>query len=265
MLSNTIAISPNDKWKLCDYHILPPVADQISVGYYKSFTEAGIKASLELYHKWINNQVEYKDGTDFTSPNPIETQVLQGKQHVNGIEVMIEKNAGKATGWISYCYSRSLIRVDGGLPENQINRGIEYPANYDRPHSFNLVINYKTNRRLSESATFVYTTGRPFTFPVSIYYAEGQQILNFSNRNEFRLPDYARLDLSVNLEGNLLRKKPIHSFWTLNLYNVLGRKNVYSVYFDGEKGIVHGHQMSIFGVPILTLSWNYKFGNYLND
>jgi hypothetical protein len=111
----------------------------------------------------------------------------------------------------------------------------------------------------------VYTTGRPFTFPVSIYYAEGQQILNFSNRNEFRLPDYARLDLSVNLEGNLLRKKPIHSFWTLNLYNVLGRKNVYSVYFDGEKGIVHGHQMSIFGVPILTLSWNYKFGNYLND
>jgi hypothetical protein len=264
MLSNTIAISPNDKWKLCDYHILPPVADQISVGYYKSFTEAGIKGSLELYHKWINNQVEYKDGTDFTSSNPIETQVLQGKQHVNGIEVMIEKNAGKATGWISYCYSRSLIRVDGGFPENQINRGIEYPANYDRPHSFNLVINYKTNRRLSESATFVYTTGRPFTFPVSIYYAEGQQILNFSNRNEFRLPDYARLDLSISLEGNLIRKKPIHSFWTLNLYNALGRNNVYSVYFDAENGIVKGHKLSIFAVPILTLSWNYKFGNYLN-
>jgi hypothetical protein len=265
MLTNTIAISPNDKWKLCDYHIQPPVVDQISIGYYKSFTDAGIKASLELYHKWINNQVEYKDGTDFMSPNPIETQTLQGKQHVDGIELMIEKNAGKATGWISYCYSRSFITVDGGLPENQINRGIEYPANYDRPHSFNLVINNKANRRLSESLTFVYTTGRPFTFPVSIYYSERQQLLNFSNRNEFRLPDYARLDLSISLEGNLFRKKPIHSFWTLNLYNALGRKNVYSVYFDAENGVVKGHQLSIFAVPILTLSWNYKFGNYLND
>jgi hypothetical protein len=265
MLTNTIAISPNDKWKLCDYHIQPPVVDQISIGYYKSFTDAGIKASLELYHKWINNQVEYKDGTDFMSPNPIETQILQGKQHVDGIELMIEKNAGKATGWISYCYSRSFIIVDGGLPENQINRGIEYPANYDRPHSFNLVINHKANRRLSESLTFVYTTGRPFTFPVSIYYSERQQLLNFSNRNEFRLSDYARLDLSISLEGNLFKKKPIHSFWTLNLYNALGRKNVYSVYFDTENGVVKGHQLSIFAVPILTLSWNYKFGNYLND
>jgi hypothetical protein len=100
---------------------------------------------------------------------------------------------------------------------------------------------------------------------VSVYYAEDQQLLNFSKRNEFRIRDYARLDVSVNLEGNLIRKKPIHSFWMLNLYNALGRKNVYSVYFDTEDGKVHGHKLSIYGVPILTISWNYKFGNYLND
>jgi hypothetical protein len=265
MLTNTIAVSPDDKWKLCDYNILPPVADQISIGYYKDFPANGMKASLELYHKWINNQVEYKDGTDFISPSPIETKVLQGKQNVNGIEVMINKNTGKTTGWISYCYSRSLIKVDGGLPENQINNGIEYPANYDRPHSLNLVANYRTNRRLSASATFVYTTGRPITYPVSVYYSENQQLLYFSGRNEFRIPDYVRLDLSVSLEGNLYRKKPIHSNWSLNLYNALGRKNVYSVYFSAESGKVRGHKLSIYGVPIFTLSWNYKFGNYLND
>lgn len=265
MLTNTIAVSPNDKWKLCDYHIKPPLADQISIGYYHNFDNAGIKASVEMYHKWIDNQVEYKDGTDFTSPDPIETQVLQGKQRVNGIELMLSRNTGKATGWVSYCYSRSHVRVDGGLPDNQINNGIEYPSDYDRPHSLNLVLNLRTNRRLSVSTNFVYATGRPITYPVSIYYAQGQQLLYFSKRNEFRIPDYARLDLSINLEGNLLRKKPIHSFWMLNLYNALSRKNVYSVYFDTEKGKVHGHKLSIYGVPILTLSWNYKFGNYLND
>ncbi len=265
MLRNTIAISPNDTWKLCDYHISPLVADHVSAGYYQNFRDGGIKASLELYHKWINNQVEFKDGTDFTSPDPIETKVLQGTQRANGLEVMISKNTGKPTGWVSYCYSRSLVRVDGGIPENQINNGIEYPSNYDRPHSLNLVLNYRSNRRLSASANFVYATGRPITYPVSIYYAEGQQLLNFSGRNEYRIPDYARLDLSINLEGNLFRKKPVHSFWMLNLYNALGRENVYSVYFDAEKGKVRGHKLSIYGVPILTISWNYKFGNYLND
>jgi len=265
MLSNTIAISPDDKWKICDYHISPPVADQISVGYYRNFMNGGIKATLELYHKWINNQVEYKDGTDFTSPDPIETQVLQGKQRVNGIEIMISKNVGKTTGWLSYCYSRSFIRVDGGEKALQINNGIEYPSNYDRPNSLNLVLNYKVNRRVSLAANFVYTTGRPITYPVSVYYSEGQELLHFSKRNEYRIPDYARLDLSINLEGSLFRKKVIHSYWTVNLYNALGRKNAYSVYYSAQYGKVHGNKLSIFGVPMLSLSWNYKFGNYLND
>jgi hypothetical protein len=265
MLRNTIAISPDDKWKLCDYHISPPVADQVSLGYYRDFNDGGIKVSLEVYQKWIANVVEFKDGTDFTSPDPIETKVLQGKQYANGIELMISKNGGRTTGWVSYSYSRSMVRVNSNIPENQINNGIEFPSNYDRPHSLNLVLNYRTNRRLSASANFIYSTGRPITYPVSVYYSEGQELLNFSGRNEYRIPDYARLDLSINLEGNLFRKKPIHSFWMLSLYNALGRDNVYSVYFDTYKGKVQGHKLSIYGVPILTLSWLYKFGNYLND
>jgi hypothetical protein len=265
MLSNTIAISPDDKWKICDYHISPPVADQISAGYYRNFANGGIKANLELYHKWINNQVEYKDGTDFTSPDPIETQVLQGKQRVNGIEMMISKNVGKTTGWVSYCYSRSFIKVDGGEKALQINNGIEYPSNYDRPHSFNLVLNYMVSRRISLSTDCVYSTGRPITLPVSVYYSEGQEMLHYSKRNEYRIPDYLRLDLSIKLEGSLHKKKVIHSYWTVNLYNALGRKNAYSVYYSTHNGKVEGQKMSIFGVPLFTLSWNYKFGNYLND
>ena len=265
MLRSTIAISPNDQWKLCDYYISPPVADQISIGYYKDFNNEAIKSSVELYHKWINNQVEFKDGSDFASPYPIETQVLQGKQKAYGIEFMINKEIGKTTGWVSYTYSRSLIKIYDELAENRINYGREYPANYDRPNSFNFVLNHKINRRLSYSTNFVYITGRPITLPISIYYIDNQQLLEFSTRNEYRIPDYLRLDLSLILEGNLNRKKPIHSYWSLNLYNALGRANTYSVYYDSKKGIISGHKLSIFGVPIFTLSWNYKFGNYLND
>lgn len=265
MMRNTIAISPDDKWKLADYHIAPPVADQVSLGYYKDFSERGIKASLEIYHKLIKNQVEFKDGTDFTSSDPIETKVLQGRQRANGLELMISKNSGKTTGWVSYSYSRSFMKVDSDNPENQINFGLEYPSNYDRPHTLNLVINNRSNRRLSFSANFVYSTGRPVTYPFAIYYSEGQQLLYYTGRNESRIPDYARLDLSINLEGNLIRRKPIHSYWMLNLYNALGRDNVYSVYFDTQNGRILGHKLSIYSVPIVTFSWLYKFGNYLND
>lgn len=265
MMRNTIAISPDDKWKLVDYHISPPVSDQVSMGYYRDFNDGGIKASLEVYHKWINNQVEFRDGTDFTSPDPIETKVLQGNLRANGIELMISKNSGKTTGWVSYSYSRSFMQVDSDIPDNQINYGLRYPSNYDRPHNLNVVVNNRSNRRLSLSANFVYSTGRPVTYPMAIYYSEGQQLLYFTGRNESRIPDYARLDLSINLEGNLIRKKPIHSYWMLNLYNALGRDNVYSVYFDSQNGRIRGHKLSIYGVPILTFSWLYKFGNYLND
>jgi hypothetical protein len=209
--------------------------------------------------------VEFKDGTDFTSADPIETKVLQGKQRASGMELMISKNSGKTTGWVSYSYSRSFMRVNGDNPENQINFGLEYPSNYDRPHTLNVVINNRSNRRLSLSANFVYSTGRPVTYPVALYYSEGQQLLYYTNRNAARIPDYARLDLSINLEGNLIRKKPIHSYWMLNLYNALGRDNVYSVYFDSQNGRIQGHKLSIYSVPIMTFSWLYKFGNYLND
>jgi hypothetical protein len=265
MLSNTIAISPNDQWKLCDYHISPAVSDQLSIGFYKDFPNKAITTSVEVYRKWIDNIVEYKDGADFISSDPVEMTVLQGKQNTRGVEFMIRKTAGKLTGWLSYTYSRSLITVDSEHKENQINNGIEYPSNYDRPHSLNYVSNYRLGRRLSISTNIVYSTGRPITYPISIYYSEGQQFMHFSERNKYRIPDYFRIDLSINLEGNLKYKKLTHSYWMLNIYNLLGRKNAYSVYYEAEDGIIKGYRLSVFARPIVTLSWNFKFGNYSSE
>ena len=90
-------------------------------------------------------------------------------------------------------------------------------------------------------------------------------IFSFRNRNKYRIPDYFRLDLSANLEGNLKKRKLAHSFWMLSVYNVTGRNNAYSVYFKTEWGNINGYKLSIFGRPVITLSWNYKFGNYASE
>jgi hypothetical protein len=265
LLSNTFAIAPNDQWKLTDYHIRPPVSDQVSLGVYHDFERPGVSASVEVYQKWVNHVVEYKDGADFISAEPIETQILQGQQDSRGVEVMLKKNTRRITGWVSYTYSRSTILIDGVYEENRINGGVVYPSNFDRPHSFNLVGNLRLSRRFSVSSNVVYSSGRPVTLPIAVYYAEGQEYLYYSDRNSYRIPDYFRVDLSVNLEGNLKFKKIAHSYWMLNIYNVTGRDNAYSVFYEAKEGQIKGYKLSIFAQPIVTLSWNFKLGNYNSD
>ena len=265
LLSNTYAIAPTDQWKLTGSHISPPVADQVSAGFYYDFEDAGISTSVEVYKKWVNDIVEYKDGADFISPDPIETQILQGSQDVRGVEFMMRKNTRRITGWLSYSYSRSTVQVNGKYAEEKINRGVAYPSNSDRPHSLDLVSNYRLSRRFSVSANVVYSTGRPITLPIAVYYAEEQEYLYYSDRNEYRIPGYFRVDLSVNLEGNLKFKKIAHSYWMLNIYNVTGRDNAYSVFYEAKEGQIRGYKLSIFAQPIVTLSWNFKLGNYNSD
>jgi hypothetical protein len=266
MLSNTIAISPTDQWKLADYHTKPPIADQVSLGYYHDFPEKGIITSFEVYKKWTQNIVEYKDGVEFISAEPTEQQLLQGRQNSYGIELMLKKNTGKLSGWISYSYARSFVQVASAIATEQINSGEWYPSNFDRPHSLNLVSNIRSNRRLSFSTNLVYSTGRPITYPVAAYDADGVMVYLYSDRNKYQIPDYFRIDLSVNLEGNLLSKKWIHSYWMLNVYNLTGRRNAYSIYFEnGANNKPQGYKLSVFGQPIITLSWNFKFGNYASE
>ena len=265
MLTNTIAISPTDQWKLCDYNIIPPFVDQLSAGYYHDFKKIGFSTSLEAYYKKVSNVKEYRDGASFINNPNIELEILQGDQKAYGVELMARKNTGRINGWIAYSYSRSTMLVRSNFPGESINDGVPYPSNYDRPHNLNIVSILKLDRRFSFSLNMVYTTGRPVTYPISIYYMDKIQHIYYSERNEYRIPDYFRMDLSVNIEGNLKREKLVHSFWTLNFYNLTGRKNAYSVYFENEDGAMKGYKLSIFGRPLITLSWNFKFGNYSSE
>ncbi len=264
MLSNTIALSPTDKWKLSDSHIKPMSGQQYAVGAFTNLAKNKLEFSTEVYYKRVKNLVEYKDGADLLVNEVPEVDVLQGELEAYGIEFMLKKPFGRLNGWVNYTYSKSMVVVDSDIPGNQTNFGKAYPANYDKPHALNLVLNYKFSRRLSISGNLVYATGRPTTYPSAIYYQNGMQVLHYSMRNEYRLPDYFRVDLSINLEGNLLAKKLAHGSWNLSVYNVTGRKNAYSVYFTSENGQVKGYKLSVFGVPIVSLSYNFKLGNYAN-
>ncbi len=262
MLSNTASVAPTDRWKLVDPYLTPPVADQLSFGVYKNFNNSSIETSAEVYYKNGQNIIEYKDHADLTYDPDIETLVLQGKQQAWGIELLVRRNSGRLTGWISYAWSRSLITVNGPESWQKINQGITYPANYDKPHAVNFVGSLKISRRLSISSNIVYNTGRPITYPTGYFYVNGMPVINYSLRNEYRIPDYFRTDISMTIEGNLLKKKFAHGSWVFSIYNLTGRRNAYSIYFVNEDNAIKGYKLSIYGAPIFTVSYQFKLGNY---
>ncbi|MCX6249567.1 MAG: carboxypeptidase-like regulatory domain-containing protein [Bacteroidetes bacterium] len=265
MLNNTIALSPNYQWKMADYHIPPALCNQISAGVFRTFPKPGWETSLELYYKRIINYPEFIDGADFLGNPLVETSVLPGKQNAYGIEFMLRRSGRKLEGWLSYTFSHSIVKVDGDQPWKRINNGVAYPANYDIPHVLNTVINYHISRRVTASGVITYKTGSPVTYPISIYYINGIPYVDYSNRNEYRIPDYFRLDLSMTIEGNLKRNKFLHNSISFSLYNVTGRDNPYAVYFKLVNGKITSYQYSVIGVPIFTITWLFKLGNYASD
>ncbi|TVZ56332.1 TonB-dependent receptor-like protein [Lutibacter sp. Hel_I_33_5] len=258
-LSTNTTVSPTDTWKLSDKNIKPQRAQQASLGFYKNFKENQYELSLEGYYKTFNDILDYKVGAQLLLNESLETEVLQGKGKSYGIEFLIKKNKERWNGWLGYTYSRTFLKLDSQFAEERVNNGNYFPANYDKPHDFSAVINYKLTKRFSFSANFAYQTGRPITYPVGVYEFGGSQFTVFSDRNEFRIPDYYRLDLGFNFEGNHKVKKLYHSFWNLSIYNVLGRNNPYSVFFVTENGQVKAYKSSIFSIPVPTLTFNFRF------
>jgi hypothetical protein len=259
MLSNTTAITPTDIWKLSDNYIRPQIGDQYSVGFYKNFKNGQIETSIEAYYKDIKSTIDYKDGADLLLNRNLEQDVVDAQGQAYGIEFLVKKATGKLNGWITYTYSRSFLKMISKFPGENVNDGEYYPTGYDKPHSVNFIGNYKFSRRFNFSLNFVYSTGRPITVPVWKYEIGGAQRIHYSDRNEERLDDYIRTDISINIEGNHKIKKLAHSSWTLAVYNLFGRNNPYSVYFTSENGVIKGYQLSIFARPIPTITYNFKF------
>lgn len=257
MLFNSATVSPTATWKLSDQHILPQTGDQISLGIYRNFQDDQWELSLEGYFKKIQDMLDYKAGADLLLNDNLETEVVNGEGQAYGLEFLVRKNGRKLNGWLSYTYSRTRFRTQSPFSQDQINRGEWFPTNFDKPHDLSFVSYYKFSRRLSFSTNLAYSTGRPITIPVAKYQFANGVRLQYSQRNEFRVPDYFRWDISLNLQGNHKKRKFAHNSWSLSVYNLTGRKNVYSIYFVSDGTEAQGYRLSIFGRPFLTLTYNF--------
>lgn len=259
IMSNTFSVSPTDTWKLSDPNLSAQVADQVSVGAYRNFLGGLLETSAEIYYKSIRGLKDYKVAASLMMNEHVETEIIDCRGKAYGTEFLVRKPGGKFNGWMSYTYSRVLQKTNGVFREEIINGNDWFPALYDKPHSLNVVANYRFSRRFSVSTNVVYSSGRPITYPVARYRFRNGTYLHYSDRNRYRVDDYFRWDLSANLDGNLRINQFAHSYWSLSVYNLTGRDNVYSVYFISKNNETQGYKLSVFAEPIISLSYNFRF------
>lgn len=259
LLSSNTTQSPTDTWKLSDLNVKPQKGTQFSLGIFKNINAKDLEVSLEGYYKKSKNILDYKTGAQLLLNENIETELLQGIGKTYGVEFLIKKQMGKLNGWLGYTYSRTMLKLDSKFNEEKVNNGKYFPANFDKPHDLSMILNYKFTKRYSLSTNFIYQTGRPITYPIGKYTYGNAEYTLYSDRNKYRIPDYYRLDIGFNIEGNHKIQKLAHSFWNISIYNVLGRNNPYSAYFITDKGQVKAYQTSIFAIPVPTITYNFKF------
>ena len=264
LLSNTTASIPLDIWTPSTNNIDPQLADQYAVGYFQNLKDNAYEISLEAYYKDFDKLVDYIDGADLVLNEFVEGQLLEGVGRAYGTELQVKKTEGRASGWLSYTLARTERKVAG------INNFEWYPTRFDQTHNFNLTGFYELNERVTMSATFVYNTGTPLTLANSGYYQLGYFVPNNAGdaRNNFRIPDYHRLDFSVTLDPKKEKAdRRWQGQWIFGVYNLYGRRNPFTVYgtqVDGRPapgGVVNTEalKLSVVGSIIPSISYNFTF------
>lgn len=253
-IANTTTPTPTSIWQLSTPYIKPQRSHNYSVGIFRNFQDNIWESSIEAYYRDVDQWFDYKDFAQLIANEHLETEILPGKGRAYGLELSIKKNKGTFNGWLSYTYSRTEKQVEG------INGGAWYPANFDRPHDLSLVANIQFNQRHNLVVNFNYRTGRPLTVPVASYISpSGLSIPDYSLRNQWRIPDYHRLDMAYTIGRGYKKDRKFNISWTVSVYNVYGRRNAYSIYFvQKARQFPETRRLSILGNAFPALTFNFE-------
>lgn len=226
LLSNSTSGDPTDAWIPSSNNVKPEIADQVSLGYFRNFNDNNFEFSAETYFKYLQNQIDFKDGAEITLNENVESQLLFGRGRAYGIELFMKKKYGKLNGWIGYTLATTEKKIEG------INNGQYYKAKQDRTHDVSIVGIYEISKKWTVSATWVYYTGNAVTFPSGKYEMNGSVVNYYTERNGYRMPAYHRLDIGATWQRKKTEK--FESGWSFSCYNVYGRENAYSITFQQD-------------------------------
>lgn len=263
-VSNTFGPTPIDLWQLSTTYIPPQKSDNFSLGIFHNSEGNTWEYSVDAFYRMTENQVEYRNFAKIFQNPHLETELVFGDGKAYGLEFLIKRNLGKVTGWLAYTYSRSFFRTISDFSEEQINNGDWFPSNFDKPHEVNFILSRKMYPRGLFNLSINYATGRPISAVNSSYVLGGLIVPEYTGRNEYRVPDYFRVDLSYTVEKVFSKKGDSLNF---SIYNLLGRRNAYSVFWqkDGDSQQLRPYRLAVLGAIFPSITYSIKFGGAADE
>jgi hypothetical protein len=258
LISNTAASTPLDVYTIASNNLKPLIADQGALGYFRNFKENTYETSIEVYYKYMQNQLDYVDNAELFINDYVEGQLIQGLGRAYGAELYIKKSKGKLGGWISYTLSKTARLVRG------ISNDDWFRSRYDRTHCFNSNMNYDITNHWNIGATFVFLSGTPATFPNSKIQIQDLNIpYNTTGvRNNYRITPYHRLDIGATYTFKKNEFRRYKQNIVLSVYNVYNRRNAYSIYFRTKAGDplqTEAVRFSVIGSIVPAITYNFNF------
>ena len=266
---------PTDLWIPSSELVQPQIGYQYNAGYFRNFADDSYEASIEVYYKDLQNQIEYKEGEQPQDGalNNVDNQLTFGDGYSYGLELFLKKRFGRTSGFIGYTWSKTMRQ----FPE--ILDGDEFPARFDRRHDISLVVSHKLNDRWTLAGNFVFGTGSAITLPESWFFTPNNQRVEFiyGPRNSNRMRDFHRIDVSATYNRPMVKEKidpstgevilierKWETSWNFGLYNMYNRANPFFYYIDtfaepgNEEFSFQVKQVSLFSI-LPSLTWNFRF------
>lgn len=232
LLVRNDVVLPTDIWFPSGRDIKPAESDQIALGVEYETEARQYLMTIEAYYKKLNRIYDYSDDAAFSAENRLEDQLTSGTGRAYGAELFLNKRTGDLTGWIGFTTAKTERKFE------KLNAGIAFPPKYDIRFDVSVVAMYRIDQQWQIGSTWSFRSGQALTMPTGIYYFPGvysansgreQLFLDYSGLNNYRLPAYHKLDMSVSYETKYLEKKTVLA---LSIYNVYNRSNAFARYLN---------------------------------
>ncbi|HVP37179.1 MAG TPA: TonB-dependent receptor, partial [Terriglobales bacterium] len=163
--------------------------------------------------------------TDLVTGDSLLNYANGGKGYSRGLEIFLEKQKNRLTGWLSYSLGVSKRK-------EFLNQAESY-ADFDQRHLFSVVADWSISRKLTLDLQFRYASGRPYT-PTLRY--EPVLIVNHweywpvqGPTNSEKYPSFHQLNLRLQYDFSMFSRNASVYAEVWNLYN---RRNIMGYDFD---------------------------------
>jgi len=218
--------------------------------------DTGFHFGGEVFYKSFDNLSAFNEGPpiNISQGNNWENRIPLGRGEAYGVELFLDKVAGRTTWMANYTYTKSKRQF------NQLNNGEEFLHRFSLDHNLKLSFRHRLTADAEFSLNYHISSGSRVTTPSGdvVIGPNGEIIIEYDERNNEILPSYQRLDIGFNFYNKYDWGRQKIS---IGAYNVLDKRNPFYVDIQRDRSFSNRFELVSYNIlPIFpAISYSLSF------